>query len=264
MGTDAEGGPTLNGMFDLSDKVAIVTGGNGGIGLGIARGLAKAGASIVVAARNAEKTAGAVSGLTALGSPVLGVTTDVNDEESVTAMVSQTVDRFGGVDIIVNNAGIGMRKLPQDYTADEWDEVVDINLKGTFLCSREVYRHMERAGAGKVINIGSMTSIFGLPWAAPYGASKGGVVQLTKALAVAWAQNNIQVNAILPGWIRTDMTGGLEANFPDRYREITSRIPHGRWGKPDDLAGTAVFLASRASDYVTGVALPVDGGYASY
>jgi len=264
MGMDAENGLTLNGMFDLSDKVAIVTGGNGGIGLGIARGLARAGASIVVAARNADKTAGAVNGLTGLGAPALGVTTDVNDEGSVAEMVSKTVDRFGGVDIMVSNAGIGMRKLPQDYTVDEWDEVVDINLKGTFLCSREVYQHMERAGGGKVINIGSMTSIFGLPWAAPYGASKGGVVQLTKALAVAWAQQNIQVNAILPGWIRTDMTAGLQSNFPDRYKEITSRIPHGRWGKPDDLAGAAVFLASHASDYVTGVALPVDGGYTSY
>ena len=191
MATECASGLKLNGMFDLSDKVAIVTGGNGGIGLGIALGLAKAGAAIVVAARNADKTAGAVNELKDSGASVLGVTTDVNDEMSVEDMVSRTIDHFGGVDILVNNAGIGLRKLPQDYTVDEWDEVVDINLKGTFLCSREVHQYMEEAGAGKIIYIGSMTSIFGLPWAAPYGASKGGVVQLTKALAVAWAKTDL-------------------------------------------------------------------------
>ena len=264
MATDVDNGVGLSGMFDLSNKVAIVTGGNGGIGLGMATGLARAGASIVVAARNPDKTSAAVDGLAALGAPAIGVATDVNDEESVAAMVSRTVERFGGVDILVNNAGISLRKMPQEYTAEEWDQVLDINLKGTFLCSREVHGHMARAGAGKVINIGSMTSIFGLALAAPYGASKGGVVQLTKALAVAWAEDNIQVNAVLPGWIATNMTSSIKSDFPERYRLISSRIPHGRWGEPDDLAGAAVFLASPASDYVTGVALPVDGGYTSF
>ena len=255
---------STNDVFDLGGKVAIVTGGNGGIGLGIAVGLAGAGATVAVAARNTAKTAGAVSGLRASGAEAIGVETDVADEASVVAAVKQVADRFGRVDILVNNAGTSIRKFPQEYTKEEFEKVVGTNLTGTFLCSREVYPHMVKAGGGKVINIGSMTSIFGIDWAAPYGASKGGVVQFTKSLAVAWAKDNIQANAILPGWINTALTAPIKTNHPDRYSLITSRIPHGRWGEPNELAGAAVFLASRASDYVTGVALPVDGGYTSF
>lgn len=168
------------------------------------------------------------------------------------------------MNILVNNAGISIRKPPQDYTLEEWEQVLAVNLTGTFLCCRAAYPHMVRAGGGKVINIGSMTSIFGSDWVAPYSASKGGVVQLTRSLAVAWAKDNIQVNAILPGWIHTDLTSTIKTRYPQRYEFIRSRIPHGRWGEPDELAGTAVFLASRASDYVTGTAIPVDGGYTSF
>jgi 2-deoxy-D-gluconate 3-dehydrogenase len=246
--------------FDLRGKVAIVTGGNGGIGYGIASGLAAAGASIVVAARQPEKTAKAVARLQEQGGKALGVSTEVQNETAVRAMVQATVDAFGGVDILVNNAGINIRKAPQDYTLEEWQEVLDINLTGVFLCAREVYPHMRKAGGGKIINIGSMTSIFGSNVAPAYSASKGGVVQLTKSLAVFWAKDNIQVNAILPGWIHTDLTASASA---ERYQAIKGRIPHGRWGDPDELAGAAVFLASSASDYVTGIALPVDGGYTS-
>lgn len=246
--------------FDLTGKVAIVTGGNGGIGLGIARGLANAGAAIVVAARQAEKTAQVVAELAAEGGKAIGVTTDVRDEASVQAMTEAAADAFGGVDILVNNAGINIRKAPQDYTLEEWRRVLDTNLTGVFLCSRAVYPHMVKAGGGKIINIGSMTSIFGSSVAPAYAATKGGVVQLTKSLALFWAPDHIQVNAILPGWIHTDLTASAPS---ERYEAIKARIPQGRWGEPDELAGAAVFLSSAASDYVTGIAMPVDGGYTS-
>lgn len=246
--------------FDLTGRVAIVTGGNGGIGYGIARGLAQAGASLVVAARDAGKTSRAVAALQALGGAALGVTVDVQDEASVQAMARAAVETFGRIDILVNNAGINIRKAPQDYTLDEWQQVINTNLTGVFLCSRAAYPHLVQAGGGKVINIGSMTSIFGSSVSPAYAATKGGVVQFTKSLAIFWAGDNIQVNAILPGWIHTGLTAGAA---DERYHAIKARIPHGRWGEPDELAGTAVFLASRASDYVTGIALPVDGGYTS-
>ena len=248
-------------LFDLKGKVAIVTGGNGGIGLGIAKGLAGAGANIVIAARNQQKIGEALETLRGLNVEALGIPTDVQDESSVRAMVQAVRDGFGSIDILVNNAGIGIRRAPQDYTLEEWDRVLKINLTGVFLCSKEVYPYMVEAGGGKIINIGSMTSIFGSDWVSSYSASKGGVVQLNKSLALAWAKDNIQVNAILPGWIHTDLTAPIKKATPDRYEFIKARIPHGRWGEPDDLAGTAVFLASKASDYVTGIALPVDGGY---
>jgi len=250
----------MSTVFDLTGKVATVTGGNGGIGYGIAGGLAEAGTSIVIAARQSEKTAKAVASLQERGVKVLGVSTDVQNEASVRAMVQAAVDAFGRVDILVNNAGINIRKEPQDYTLEEWQHVLNTNLTGVFLCAREVYPHMLKAGGGKIINIGSMTSIFGSNVAPAYSASKGGVVQLTKSLAIFWAKDNIQVNAILPGWIHTDLTASASA---ERYQAIKARIPHGRWGEPDELAGAAVFLASHASDYVTGIALPVDGGYTS-
>ena len=246
--------------FDLTGKVAIITGGNGGIGYGIARGLAQAGAHIVIAARHLAKNAQASTTLQALGVKALSVSTDVRDEASVQAMVHATVEAFGRVDILVNNAGINIRKAPQDYTLEEWQQVLHTNLTGVFLCARAVYPHMVQAGGGKIINIGSMTSIFGSSVAPAYAATKGGVVQFTKSLAVFWARDNIQVNVILPGWIHTDLTA---ATSTARYDFIKARIPHGRWGEPDELAGAAVFLASRASDYVTGIALPVDGGYTS-
>jgi 2-deoxy-D-gluconate 3-dehydrogenase len=246
--------------FDLTDKVAIVTGGNGGIGFGLARGLADAGAAIVIAARDPEKNTRAVAALQQSGAKVLSISTDVRDESAVQAMVNAAVQAFGRVDILINNAGINIRKAPQDYTIDEWQQVLNTNLTGVFLCSRAVYPFMVKAGGGKIINIGSMTSIFGSNVSPAYAATKGGVVQLTKSLAIFWAKNNIQVNAILPGWIHTDLTASASS---ERYQFIRSRIPHGRWGEPNELAGAAVFLASRAADYVTGIALPIDGGYTS-
>jgi len=246
--------------FDLTGKVAIVTGGNGGIGYGIARGLAHAGANIVIAARQQAKSAQAVAALQELGVHALSIATDVQDEVAVQAMVHGAVEAFGRVDILVNNAGINIRKAPQDYTLEEWQQVLHTNLTGVFLCSRAVYPPMVEAGGGKIINIGSMTSIFGSNVSPVYAATKGGVVQFTKSLAIFWAKDNIQVNALLPGWIHTDLTASAST---ERYNFIKARIPHGRWGEPDELAGAAVFLASHASDYITGIALPVDGGYTS-
>ena len=251
-------------LFDLNGKTAVITGGNGGIGFGMAVGLAEAGANIVIAARNETKTSESINRLKGMGTECEGIQVEVTEESSVQQMVSKTIDRFGSLDILINNAGIGIRKLPHEYTIKEWNKVVDINLTGAFICSKEVYPHMKENGGGKIINIGSMTSIFGLDWAVAYASSKGGIVQMTKTLAVSWAKDNIQANSILPGWIHTDLTQGLKDNFRDRYDHILSRIPHERWGEPNDLAGTAVFLSSKASDYVTGVSIPVDGGYTSF
>ena len=248
-------------MFDLTRKVAVVTGGNGGIGLGMARGLARAGARVVVAGRNQAKSALAVGELQALGCDAVAIQVDVNDEASVEALMAAAVQRCGRLDILVNNAGINIRKPAQELALDEWRRVVDTNLTSIFLCSRAAYVHMKRAGGGKVINIGSMLSIFGASFAPAYGASKGGVVQLTKSLAATWAGDNIQVNAVLPGWIDTELTQQARLDVAGLNERVLARTPAGRWGKSDDLAGVAVFLASAASDFVTGTAIPVDGGY---
>ena len=254
---------TSQKLFDLTGKVAVVTGGNGGIGLGIAMGLAGAGANIVIAARGVEKTAQALEDIRTLGVEAHGITVDVTQEPAIQRMVTSTIDHMGRLDILVNNSGIAVRAQPQELTSAQWDSVVDVNLRGAFLASKEAYAQMVKAGGGKVINVGSMYSIFGSDWGSPYAASKGGLVQLTKSLAVAWAKDNIQVNAVLPGWIVTDLTRGIQDADPNRYDNISRRIPTGRWGEPSELAGAAVFLASTASGYVTGATLAVDGGYSS-
>ena len=252
---------SIQTMFDLTGKVAVVTGGNGGLGLGMALGLAEAGANIVVAARSAEKSAAAVSQLEATGVKAVAVPVDVTDEDQISQMVSQSLDAFGRVDILVNNAGISVRKQPQEISAEEWDGVVDVNLRAAFLASKAVYPHMKEQGGGKIINIGSMFSLFGSDWVAPYSASKGGLVQLTKSLAAAWASDNVQVNAILPGWFMTELTSPIPVRDPARFDLINRRIPTGRWGEAEELGGASVFLASPASNYVTGAVLTVDGGY---
>lgn len=249
-------------LFSLEGKVAIVTGGNGGIGKRIACGFAGMGADIVIAARNQEKTASAVQEIKeAFDVRVLGIQFDVSKEEKIRDMVSQTLDEFDRINILVNNAGINIRKMPQDYTVSEWDDMLDANLRGAFFCSQAVYPAMKKAGGGKIINIGSMTSIFGGAKLAPYGASKGGLVQMMRSMAVAWAPDNIQINAILPGWIDTKLTRQARKDISGLAERVESRTPMGRWGDPKDLIGAAIFLASQASDFVTGVALPVDGGF---
>jgi 2-dehydro-3-deoxy-D-gluconate 5-dehydrogenase len=249
-------------LFDLHGKVAIVTGGNGGLGRGMAAGLASVGAHIVIAARNqAKTTATAAEFRDKYGIKVLELQVDVCQEAPVQHMVDRTLEAFGRIDILINNAGMNIRKPPEQLSAAEWHTIIDTNLSSTFFCSQAVYPAMARGGGGKIINNGSMFSLFGGSHVLAYAASKGGVVQLTKSLAVAWAKDNIQVNVILPGWLRTELTSGAMRDLPGLYERIVSRTPQGRWGEPEDLAGTAIFLASRASDFVTGVALPVDGGY---
>jgi len=247
--------------FDLTGKAAVVTGGNGGIGLAIARGLARAGAKVVVVGRNAAKNERAVRELGALGCTVHAVVADLSDADGCREMIAGAAAIHGRLDILVNNAGTNIRKPPQDYTLQEWQTVIDTNLTGVFVCCQAAYPHLKASAHGKIINIGSMTSIFGASFAAPYSASKGAVVQLTRALASAWARDNIQVNALLPGWIDTDLTRRARIEVPGLHERVEARTPAGRWGVPEDLAGTAVFLSSPASDFVTGVALPVDGGY---
>jgi 2-deoxy-D-gluconate 3-dehydrogenase len=251
-------------LFDLTGKVAVVTGGNGGIGLGMAKGLAGAGASIVIAARNAEKAGLALDELGELTEAVAFVEVDMADEASVREMIATSASLWGRLDIVVNNAGTSVRKPPQDLSMEEWYRVLETNLTGTFVCCQAAYPHLKAQGGGKIINIGSMMSIFGSPVAAGYSASKGGVVQLTKSLAASWAVDNIQVNAVLPGWIETDLTAPItNRDLPGMFEQITSRLPAKKWGTGDDFAGIAVFLASAASDYITGTAIPVDGGYSS-
>jgi 2-deoxy-D-gluconate 3-dehydrogenase len=248
-------------LFDLSGRVALVTGGNGGIGLGMAQGLAAAGAAIVVAARNPEKSEAAVAALAATGAASAFIALDVADPASCREAVRQTLDRFGRLDILVNNAGMSIRKPPQDYAIAEWQAVLQTNLTGAFACAQAAYPVMQQGGGGKIINIGSMYSIFGAAYAAAYAASKGGLVQMTKSLANAWARDNIQVNAVLPGWIDTELTQAARRQMEGLYDRVLRRTPAGRWGVPEDLAGIAVFLAAPASDFVTGAAIPVDGGF---
>jgi 2-deoxy-D-gluconate 3-dehydrogenase len=248
-------------VFDLKGRVAIVTGGNGGIGLGMARGLAGAGASVVVVGRNAAKSDAAVRELSKLGAEAMAVSADVTEEAAVDRLVSAARARFGRIDILINNAGTNIRKALHEYSLDEWHRVMNTNLTSAFLCSRAVHPEMKAAGGGKVINIGSMMSIFGASFSPAYGASKGGIVQLTKSAAIAWAPDNIQVNAVLPGWIDTELTQGARREVPWLHESVLKRTPARRWGTIEDMAGVAVFLASSASDFVTGTFIPVDGGY---
>jgi 2-deoxy-D-gluconate 3-dehydrogenase len=248
-------------LFDLSGRVAVITGGNGGIGLGMGLGMARAGATIVVAGRDAAKNQAAVTEIQALGARATAIPVDVLEEKSCRSLVADTVKTHGRLDILVNNAGVNIRKQPEQYTLAEWHTVLDSNLTSAFLCSHAAYPQMKQAGAGKIINIGSMMSLFGAPFATAYAASKGGMVQMTKAMATAWAKDNIQVNAILPGWIDTALTRRAREQIPTLHDSVLRRTPAGRWGEPSDFAGIAVFLAAAASDFVTGAAITVDGGY---
>lgn len=249
--------------FDLGGRVAVVTGGNGGIGLGAAVALAEAGASVVVAARDAGKAGAALSRLEGAGGRACFLSVDVTDPAACRGLVEGTLDRFGRLDILVNNAGMSVRKAPQDLTPDEWRRVLDTNLSGSLYCAQAAYEPMRRQGGGKIVNIGSMMSLFGAWYAAAYGASKGGLVQLTKSLAVAWAPDNIQVNAVLPGWIDTELTRAARRSVDGLHERVLTRTPAGRWGTPEDMGGAILFLATPASDFVTGAVLAVDGGFSA-
>ena len=251
-------------MFNLKDKVALVTGGNGGIGLGIAKGFIGSGASVVLAARTRSKLDSAFSEIneSGFGDRVLALECDVTDRSSIQTALDTSVAQFGGLDIVVNNAGTNKRaEEPHLLSEEDWQDVIDTNLTSMHSVTSLAFPLLKERGGGKIINIGSMTSIFGSPYASSYAASKGGVVQYTKSCAIAYAKYNVQVNAILPGWIVTEMTDDFGRLFPDRYAAIEGRTPAGRWGQPNDLAGTAIYLASEASQFVSGVSIPIDGGY---
>ena len=247
--------------FNLSGRVAVVTGGNGGIGLAMAEGLASAGADIVIAARDSKKGAKALTILQGFDVRSTFIQVDVRDPSSISDLVESVVRELGGLHILVNNAGTNDRKQPEEYALEEWQTIIDTNLTSAFVASQKVYPHMSRAGGGKIINIGAMMSIFGASFTVPYASSKGGIVQMTKGMACAWAKDNVQVNAVLPGWIDTTLTREARQQVEGLHDRVEARTPAGRWGVPGDLSGIGVFLASSASDFVTGTAIPVDGGY---
>jgi NAD(P)-dependent dehydrogenase (short-subunit alcohol dehydrogenase family) len=249
---------TVRDLFDLGGKVAIVTGGGSGIGRQMAEGLAEAGAELVLCARKLERCEEAAA---QMPTRAIAIQCDVTDADSVESMVARTVDEFGRVDVLVNNAGTVWGAAPEDIPLHGWQKVVDVNLTGVFLCAQAVGRRMiERGDGGRIVNVASVAGLHGAPAevvnALPYHATKGAVISLTRDLAWKWARHGINVNAIAPGWFPSDM-----ANFViDRNPELATRIPLGRFGGPEDLKGVVVFLSSRASDYVTGHTLVVDGG----
>ncbi len=245
-------------MFDLTGRVALVTGGNGGIGLAMARGLVGAGAQVMLTGRDTTKGMAAVA---ELGEASAFMPADIADPAAAQALVAATELQWGRLDILINNAGMSVRKQPEALTLAEWNTVLNTNLTSAFVCCQAAHPAMRRAGGGKIINIGSMLSIFGASFGTAYAASKGGIVQMTKSLATAWAADNIQVNAVLPGWIDTDLTVAARDQVDGLHDRVLARTPAGRWGVPADLSGVAVFLASAGSDFVTGASIPVDGGF---
>ena len=248
-------------LFDLTGRVALITGGASGIGLGIAEALSAAGAHVVLGDLNGPEAKAQAARLTAeTGAQALGMAADVTQGADVAALINAPLDRFGRLDILVNNAGIGIHVRPELMTMEEWDRNVDVNLRSVFHLSKLCYEPL-KANGGKIINIGSMYSIFGAGEVPAYAAAKGGVIQLTKSLAVAWATDNIQVNAILPGWINTGLGAQGRREMAGLNERVIARTPAARWSETEDLAGTVIFLASRASDFVTGTSIPVDGGY---
>jgi 2-deoxy-D-gluconate 3-dehydrogenase len=251
--------PTL---FDLTGRVAVVTGGNGGIGRSIALGLAEAGAAVAVFGRNEEKNHRILSELKAIGVPSLALKVDVTNRAGLEPALKKVESELGSITTLVNNAGIGVSSGGVLQGEPEvWDNTVETQLNAVFLLSKLAARSMVSHKRGKIINMASMYSFFGCGPAHSYSAAKGAIVQLTKSMAIELAPHNIQVNAMAPGWIETDMTAVVRTT-PPLNDEILARTPSGRWGQPEEVAGTAVYLASRASDFVTGAMIRVDGGYA--
>ena len=246
-------------IFDLSGRVAVVTGGNRGIGRGIALGLAEAGAAVAVLARNQENNRAVVEELGKFAVPAFARELDVRKRADLGPAIEEVERALGPIDILVNNAGMAIVKRALEADEKSWDRVIETNLNAVFLLSQIAGRSMVKRRRGKIINLASEYAIFGSSTIPSYSASKGAVVQLTKSMAIELAPSNIQVNAILPGWIETDLTAPVKSTA--QYDEIIMRTPAGRFGKPDEIAGTAVFLASDASNFVTGTVVNVDGGY---
>lgn len=250
----------LKRTFGLDGKVAIVTGATRGLGQGMALGLAEAGASIVAVGTSIENLSETVAKIEALGQTVLPLACDQTKPEQIDAAIAATLSKFGKIDILINNAGTIRRAPAHEHSDDDWQTVIDTNLNGVFRFCREAGKVMLKQKSGKIINIASLLSFSGGITVPGYAASKGAVMQLTKALANEWAESNIQVNAIAPGYFNTDNTENLRKD-EERFKSITARIPDGRWGDPEDLQGAAIFLSSRASDYVNGHVMLVDGGW---
>jgi NAD(P)-dependent dehydrogenase (short-subunit alcohol dehydrogenase family) len=247
-------------LFDLSGRVALVTGASKGLGRAMALGLAKAGCDLALCARDAGGLQETRAAALALGIRAETFTMDVLRRKSVGQTVDAVVASFGKIDILVNNAGVNVRKTTLDLSEEEWDRVLDTNLKGYFLVAQAVAPHMIRQKWGKVINISSIFGAVGMSNQLAYACSKGGIVQMTKVMAIEWAPHNVNVNAIGPTYFETPLVATLRHD-PERFRFINERTPMGRWGQPEELEGTAIFLASKASDFITGQTIYVDGGW---
>ena len=250
-------------LFDISGKVALITGGGGTLGTAIAKGLAAVGAHVAIADVNLETAEKTSSLIAEYGTQVVPIQVDVTDPVSVNAMVERVLEKFGRIDIFLNHAGINIRKPVVDYTPEEWDRVLDVNLKGVFLCAQAVGKVMLRQGRGRIINTASTLASVSQPLQAAYASSKGGIVQLTKVLAEEWAPYGINVNAIGPGYFETELTKKYLSD-PAVRDLLLSKIPAKRFGVPDELVGTIIFLASEASSYVTGHTVYIDGGRLLY
>jgi gluconate 5-dehydrogenase len=254
----------MNDLFSLTNKVAVVTGGGGGIGRALALGLADAGADIVLASRKIEHLEPVAIEVQAKGRKTMAVSVDVVQEESVSDMVERIVEKFSRIDVLVNAHGLAIRKLADTFPIDEWQQVMDVNTRGTFLTCQAIGRVMIKQRSGKIINLSSVRGRYGLPSDyAAYCASKGAVDTLTRTLACEWAKYNILVNAVAPTIVETELTRSALAD-PDYANMMKSRIPIGRWAIPNDIVGATIFFASKASDFVTGQILYIDGGVTTW
>jgi len=249
----------VSDLFDLSGRVAIVTGTSRGLGQYLARALAKAGADLVLTSRKRESLTDFEAEIKALGRRTLSLELDVRDQQSIERMAHAAQEAFGEVDILVNNAGCNVRKPALDVTWDDWNLVLDTNLRGSFFVAQAIARSMIRRGYGRIINIGSVTSVAGYAGLGPYGSSRGGIRQLTMSLADDWGRHGITVNCLAPGWFRTEQNKVMYED-EEWVRYLSDRIPLKRPGQPNDLDGAIVFLASESSRYVTGQTILVDGG----
>ncbi len=250
----------MNKLFDLSGKTAIVTGTSRGLGQYFARALAKAGADLVITSRDVSRLTEFKKEMESLGRKVLPVKLDVLSQDDIENMVSAAVKEYGKIDILVNNAGLNIRKPSTEVSWQDWDTVLNTNLKGSFFCAQAVAKEMIKQNYGRIINVGSCTCLFGMEGIVAYTASRGGVLQMTRSTAAEWGKYGITVNVLAPGWFKTKQTAALYEN-KQWLEYITDRIPLKRPGKPDDLDGALLFLASDASEYVTGQILLVDGGF---